>query len=88
MNPKISRNHPFRRKLLLQDGLIRSMFGRKNPANAIVELNNALAAAENVQDITHDAVAQTTEKYRTDIHQYFRPLLESAYGPAGERVFR
>lgn len=79
MSQIVNRSHPFTRKSLLRNGFFRSLFGRKNPANAMIELNNALAGAARLQDVTHETIGRLNAVYRTDIHRHFRPALEAAY---------
>src|SRR5687768_3946265 len=48
-------------------------------ANALVELNNALAEGPGVRQVTLDTVDHLNRKYKVDIHRRFRPELTELY---------
>lgn len=61
------------------NGILRTLVGRKNPQNALIELTNALADASRVQHVTLDTVERINGKYRVDVHRDCRAGLEAAY---------
>ncbi len=71
--------HPFTNRLPVANGFWRSLLRRKNPQNAFIELNNALAAVPRVQDIGFDTIERINAEYGVDIHASCTESLEAAY---------
>lgn len=72
---KMGKAHPFK-PLPLQPG---GLFNRLPQQNAFTELNNALAAADTVRQVTLDAIGKINAKYKTDLHQTSRKQMEVMY---------
>ncbi len=70
---------PFNPQALQKPGLLHRIFKIPLRANALVELNNALANAVDVQQVTLDTLSQINVIYKTDIHRKFGPELAKLY---------
>lgn len=64
------------------------MLGLKNPANAVVDLNNELASSARVQDVTFDAIERINAEYGIDMHARCGADLEAAYAGAVRQSLR
>jgi hypothetical protein len=80
VNSATDRWNPFTHRPFVGNGVLRTLIGRKNPQNALIELTNALADASRVQHVTLDTVERINGKYRIDLHRHCRAGLEAAYG--------
>lgn len=80
--------NPFAARLPERNGLWRSLLGLRNPANAFVDLNNELAAAARVQDVTLDSVERINAEYGIDMHAKCSAALEEAYAGALRQSLR
>ena len=74
-----SRQNPYEHKPLLKQGLLFRAFGRLPYRNAIIELNNELAAASSVRDVPLEAIFDLSEKYRIDIQKRCGSDLKKLY---------
>ena len=73
------KNHPFQAKQRKEASWIGRIVHRKPEINAFIELNNLFAAAESIQQVTFDNIADINNKYKIDIHERFRDELLELY---------
>lgn len=70
---------PFVQRAYQDGGLLHKVLNSNPSINAFIELNNTLAAATNLQEVTLDFIQELNQKYNTDLHRKFRRELESLY---------
>jgi hypothetical protein len=70
---------PFNQQPIQKPGFIRRLLKIPLRSNALVELNNALASVDHVQEVTLDALSEINSTYKTDIHRTFHAELAQVY---------
>lgn len=61
----------FLKKDLKESSFLQKTFGKQPAENSIVELNNLLAYADNIAQVTTDQVTEIETKYKTDFNKKF-----------------
>lgn len=72
-------NGPFATKALESAGVLNKLFRTQPKKNAFLELNNALAQAGSIRDVTLETVQDVNSRYSVDLHKRFRDDLQDLY---------
>ncbi|HMB00234.1 MAG TPA: hypothetical protein VKS21_04540 [Spirochaetota bacterium] len=69
----------FKHKPLSAGNLFHRLFKIKPQANAIIEINNLLATADHINDLSSDQLDAVCRKYKIDIYRKFKNELQHFY---------
>lgn len=70
---------PYFKKTLQRDSFLKKIFSGKNKKNAVIYLNNLLANAESVYEVTPEIVKSVEAHFSVDLAKTFYPELEKLY---------
>ena len=70
---------PFRIRSAKTQSFVQRLVGGKPKENAIIEINNLLAGAKGIQDVTDESIQRIADAYKVNLQKEFPKELESLY---------